>query len=81
MIDTAFSGNPSSVNYCIFVAVFSMLSLIYLVLVAFNESFMGHSMIPVALDLLNTFFFFCGGVALAAELGVHSCSNNVWKFL
>lgn len=77
MLDTAFAGNPSSVNYAMFVAAFSMLSLIYLVLVAFNESFMGHRIIPIVLDALNTIFFFCAAIALAAALGVHSCGNNV----
>ena len=80
MIADAFSGNPALVNYDMFVAVFAMLSLIYLFAVGFNESFAGHSAIPLALDVLNTLFFFCGAVAMAAELHVHRCSNSVCLF-
>lgn len=77
MIADAFNGNPSIINYDMFVAVFAMLSLIYLIAIAFKEDFMGHGAIPLALDLLNTLFFFCGAVAMAAKLGVHSCGNEV----
>ena len=77
MIHDATSGNPSIVNYTMFVAVISMLSLIYLFLVAINEGFTIHPVLPVAVDLFNTLFFFCGAVALAAKLGVHSCGNQV----
>ena len=34
-------------------------------------------MLLVAVDALNAFFFFVAGVALAAELGVESCGNEV----
>jgi hypothetical protein len=77
MIAQASSGNPATVNYNIFVAVFGMLSLFYLIPAAFNDSFQGHALIPTALDLLNSLFFFAGATALAAGLGVHSCSNSV----
>jgi hypothetical protein len=60
-----------------FVAVFGMLSLIYLIAIAFNEGLMGHGAIPLALDAINTLLFFCGAVAMAAKLGVHSCGNKV----
>jgi len=76
MIATAFSGNPSSVNYTIFVSVFSMLSLFYLIPTALKPDFSFHPLLAVVLDLLNTLFFFCAAVALAAFLGVHSCSND-----
>merc|ERR1712169_72850 len=79
MIATAFSGNPSSVNYTIFVSVFSMLSLFYLIPTALKPDFSFHPLLAVVLDLLNTLFFFCAAVALAAFLGVHSCrrSNHI----
>ena len=77
MIAEAFAGNPSLINYDMFVAVFSMLSLFYLFAATWNESFSIHPILPVALDLLNTLFFFCAAVAMAAELGAHSCSNSV----
>jgi len=75
MIATAFAGNPSIVNYDMFVAVFGMLSLLYLIPATFNESLAFHPALMVGLDVLNTLFFFVGGVATAAELGVHSCGN------
>ena len=81
MIALAFSGNPSIVNYDMFVAVFSMLSLFYLLLVAFNDGFTGHPALPLALDALNVLFFFCGAVAMAAILKCHSCSNNVRRVI
>ena len=77
IIDDAFNGNPSIINYCIFVAVFSMLSLIYLILITMNDSFTFHPVLPLALEALNTLFFLVGGIALAAELGSHSCTNSV----
>jgi len=77
IIATAFAGNPALINYDIFVATFGMISLLYLIAVAFNDSFTGHPIVPIALDLLNAIFYFCAAVAMAAELGVHSCSNSV----
>lgn len=77
IIATAFSGNPSIINYDMFVAVFAMLSLFYLIAVSFNEGFSGHPALPLVLDILNALFFFCGAVATAAKLGVHSCGNTV----
>ncbi len=60
-----------------FVAVFGILSLIYLVIAAWNEGFSIHPALPLVLDALNALFFFCAAVAMAAELGVHSCGNRV----
>lgn len=76
MISDALGGNPSIINYDMFVAVFSMLSLIFLITSAFT-GIMSESPIPLALDVLNTLFFFCGAVAMAAQLGAHSCTNTV----
>jgi predicted membrane-bound spermidine synthase len=78
MIAKAISGNPSIINYVMFVAVFSALSLIFLITSAIT-GIMSGTPIPLALDLLNTLFFFCAAVALSAELGVHSCSDSVCK--
>jgi hypothetical protein len=77
VIASAFAGNPALINYDIFVATFSMLSLFYLIAAAWNESFIGHPIIPVVVDLLNAIFFFTAAIAMAAELGAHSCSNDV----
>lgn len=76
MIAEAFAGNPALINYIMFVSVFSMLSLFYLIAICFKEQFTFHKFVPATLDLLNVLFFFCGAVALAAKLGVHSCSNE-----
>ncbi|KAL8731028.1 MAG: hypothetical protein Q9166_003679 [cf. Caloplaca sp. 2 TL-2023] len=75
VIAEAFNGNHSIINYTMFVAVFAMLSLFYLIGAAIIESFA----IPLAmlvLDAINTLLFLIGGIALAAYLGVHSCSNQ-----
>ena len=77
IIATAFSGNPSIINYDMFVAVFAMLSLLYLIPATVKEEFTFHPLLMLALDVLNALFFFCGAVAMAAELGVHRCSNGV----
>ncbi|KAL8704437.1 MAG: hypothetical protein Q9201_002395 [Fulgogasparrea decipioides] len=76
VIHDAFAGNPSIINYVMFVAVFAMLSLFYLIGAAIMEGFA----IPIAmvvLDALNTLLFLVGGIALAAYLGVHSCGRPV----
>ena len=76
MIAEALGGNPSIVNYTMFVAVFGMLSLIYLILATVLEALF-MPIVALALDALNTLFFLIGGIALAADLGVHSCGNHV----
>jgi len=70
------NDSPSIINYSMFLAVFSMLSLFYLIPTTLKEDAFFHPLLPVVLDLLNTIFFFCGAVALAAELKVHSCDNK-----
>ena len=77
IIADAISGNPSSINYTMFVSVFSMLCLFYFFLVAFNDGLVIFPWLPVALDALNTLFFFAAAVCLAARLHVHSCDNQV----
>ncbi|MCJ1234735.1 hypothetical protein MMC14_002698 [Varicellaria rhodocarpa] len=75
MIHDATAGNPSIVNYCMFVAVFSMFCLIFLIAVAVNEDLSPIPLLPLGLDVLNVIFFLVGGIALAADLRVHSCGN------
>ena len=77
MIAEAFGGNPSIINYVMFVAVFGMLSLFYLIVVTIKEDFAISPVFPVVADALNALFFLIGGIALAAYLGAHSCSNQV----
>ncbi|KKY16165.1 putative non-classical export protein [Diplodia seriata] len=75
MIATAYAGNPSIVNYSMFVSVFSMLSLFYLIPATIKDG-LGIPIATIALELLNVVFYFCAAVALAAYLGAHSCSNS-----
>lgn len=77
MISLAIGGNPSIVNFCMFAAIFSALSLIYLFAATHSEAFAGHPMGPLIVNALNVLFFFCAGVALAVQLGVHSCGDDV----
>jgi hypothetical protein len=77
MIATAIAGNHAVVNYDMFVAVFGMLSLLYLLPSAFLERF-DIPLASIALDALNALFWFCGAVATAAYLHVHSCSNKAY---
>lgn len=80
MIAEAVGGNPSIVNYVMFVAVFGMLSLFYLIAATIVEAFAISAWFVVAADALNTLFFLIGGIVLAADLGVHSCGNKVcWQ--
>ncbi|KAI9805619.1 MAG: hypothetical protein M1833_005111 [Piccolia ochrophora] len=76
IIHEAIKGNPSSINYVMFVAVISMLSLIYLIAATVKDGFVLHPALMLALDVLNTLFFLIGGIVLAAKLGVHSCGNQ-----
>jgi uncharacterized membrane protein YeiH len=80
MIDTAIHGNHSIVNYNMFVAVFGMLSIIYLIVAAIFERF-AIPILMVCLDALNLLFYLIAGIATAAYLGVHSCSNSVRNHL
>lgn len=77
MIASAFAGNPAIINYDMFVAVFSMLSLFYLIPATIKEG-IAHPLIMIGLDVLNTLFYFCGAVATAAYLGARSCGNEAY---
>lgn len=77
-IDDAFAGNPSSINYAIFVAVFCWIVLFVGVAGAFTEAIPAIAI--VALDGLAVLFTFIAGVVLAAKLGVHSCGSEVRLF-
>jgi len=75
MIATAIHGNHSIVNYDMFVAVFGMLSLFYLTVAAFSEG-LAIPILVMGLDAANLLFYLIAGIATAAYLGVHSCSNS-----
>lgn len=74
MVAATPGADPAIVNFDLFVGVFAMLSLIYLTLATWNPNFEFHPAIMLLLDALNVLWWFCGAVATAAILGVHSCS-------
>jgi hypothetical protein len=76
IIASATHGNPSEINYTMFVAIFSMATLI-LMFVTLKLDDLIPTPILLVLDGLNVLFFFAGAVALAVALGAHSCSNQV----
>ncbi|KAJ6131618.1 hypothetical protein N7523_001324 [Penicillium sp. IBT 18751x] len=76
MIAQAFAGNPSSINYTMFVSAFSMFTLFYLFPASWNPDWAIHPIFMIILDALNAIFFFCAAIALAAKLEVHSCTNH-----
>lgn len=76
VIADAYAGNPSSINYAIFVTIIDML----VVLAGFAISFMDISAAGIIIavgDILAALFTFIAGVVLAAKLRVHSCNNAV----
>ena len=75
-IADAFAGNPSGVNFSMFVAALSAAALIYTLAAAFVES-LAMPIVMIVIDALLTAFTFIAGVLLAAKLHVHSCGNNV----
>jgi predicted transporter len=80
MIQEAIAGNHSSINFTMFVALFSMLSLFYLIAATVRESLAKPPMLPPLLDLVNTLLFLIAAIVLSAKLGVHSCGNDVCGF-
>lgn len=80
VIADAFSGNSSSINYAIFVAVFCWLVVLYGLAAAFVES-IAMPIALIVLDALAAVFTFIAGVVLAAKLGAHSCGNKVRSFV
>ncbi|KAI9925535.1 hypothetical protein ASPWEDRAFT_173208 [Aspergillus wentii DTO 134E9] len=78
MISESFAGNPSTVNYTMFVSAFSMFTLLYLIPATIKPDWAIHPIIVIALDTLNAIFFLTSGIALAAKLEAHSCSNDLY---
>ncbi|GIJ82976.1 hypothetical protein Asppvi_001493 [Aspergillus pseudoviridinutans] len=76
IIAMAFAGNPATINYSMFTATFSIVSLFYLVPASINMNWAIHPIIMITLDVLNNIFFLTAGIALAAKLECHSCSND-----
>ena len=72
IINDADGGTPSSIKYCMFVAVLSWIVLITgMVMSGFEASSGG------ILDGVAILFVFVAAVVLSAKLGIHNCSNDV----
>jgi len=76
VIAEAFAGNPSAINFAMFVAVLSWIGVIYGFAASIIDS-LAIKVVLLVLDGLNVVFTFVAGVVLAAKLGVHSCGNKV----
>jgi len=74
-IATAFAGNPSSVNFAMFVAALSAVAVLYGLAAAFIESLV-IPIVMMVMDGILVVFTFIAGTLLAAKLGVHSCGNQ-----
>lgn len=69
-------GSPSQINYSVFVGVFSLLTWFYQVIAStISPDGIGGAVVMIIIDSLNLLFYFCGGVAMAVGLRVHSCGN------
>jgi hypothetical protein len=69
-------GSPSQINYSVFVGVFSLLTWFYTVIAStISADGIGAPVVVIILDSFNTLFYFCGGVAMAVAMRVHSCGN------
>jgi hypothetical protein len=77
MIASPAASKPAILSFDLFVVVFAMLSLAYLTLATAYERFVFNPLLLFGLDMINTFWLFCGSVATAATLGAHSCRNKV----
>ncbi|ESZ96881.1 putative Non-classical export protein 2 [Sclerotinia borealis F-4128] len=73
-IDVQHFGN-SSVNYCMFAAVFAWIVIFFGFAASFLES-LAKPLILAPMDGLAALFTLIAGIVLAAKLGVHSCGNR-----
>jgi len=76
MLASPAASKPAILGFDLFVVVFAMLSLAYLTLASAYERFVFNPLLLFGLDMINTFWLFCGSVATAATLGAHSCHNK-----
>lgn len=72
-----YGGAPARVNFTVFTSVFAILSLFYLFASLFMST-IGHPLIEAGVQALNALFFLSAGIAVASQLGVHSCRNRVY---
>lgn len=67
-------GSPTRVNYSIFVAAFAALTHLYLFPATVVDR-IASPLLMVILDALNTLFYLCAGIAMAAQLNGNSCRS------
>jgi len=72
----AMGHTPAIINYDLFASIFALLTLFYLIAATLNDSFVIHRAIMLGVDVMNLLWLFCGSVATAAILGVHSCTDR-----
>ncbi|CZT41488.1 related to NCE102 Protein involved in non-classical protein export pathway [Rhynchosporium secalis] len=75
VIDEAFAGNSSKINYAMFVSVIDMAVIIWGFLACFKEGFALGIILPIV-DIIATVLTVICGIVLAAGLRVHSCGNQ-----
>jgi hypothetical protein len=70
-------GNAAEVNYAMFLSVWTLFSMLVFVPVALDYGHFDELLVAaLAFDGLSLLFYMCGGIALAAAMNVHSCSNT-----
>jgi hypothetical protein len=68
-------GNAAEVNYAMFLAVWTILEMLVFIPVALKPPRTEDLLFAqTILDGLSTLFYFSGGVALSAAMGIHSCT-------
>lgn len=71
----AWPDETSQINFALVATIFALLALIYFA-IAFPVPVLGHPWIVFGWDLLATILLFCSAIALSAQLGVNSCTNQ-----
>lgn len=79
VIAGAFAGNPSIINFAIFVCVLSWITCIGGMIGAFDEKYL-VPMIVLVLDTTTTILSLITGIVLAAKLTAHSCGDTQYIF-
>lgn len=77
--EIAMGANSAVNNYVLFCSAWALLFLLWQTPASVKESLIFVPIAMLAVDVLTTIFWFCGAVALAAELHVHSCNNYFYR--
>jgi hypothetical protein len=75
--DLPSGGNPAEVNYAMFLGAWTLISMGLFIPLTLKPRREERYLIGLTvLDGLTALFYMCGGFALAAAMGIHSCSNE-----